>query len=245
MRWFLQCFCHAGPRSLVLFFSSRIVIYRSKCRRMDCNYGEVHCDSVKIADRSDSLRVHHKHVPWKIILVSYTRPLFRSTKANYFIGQLWQLLTASNVGALTQAWQAKRAVFKIPGFVTLGARDFSSAVSGFCQVFIVTRASPLVASAFGQHQKFPPHARKTSGTQGRGLSASVSFLSSPPLPALLLSPFFARSLTLVPRSLFLHRTETLATQATSSQVLLQIRIEHKEFICHRCIADWAKTLLSL
>ena len=37
---------------------------------------------------------------------------------------------------------------------TLGARDFSSAVSGFCQVFI------------GQHRKFPPHARKTSGTQG-------------------------------------------------------------------------------
>ena len=39
-------------------------------------------------------------------------------------------------------------------FSTLGARDFSSAVS------------PLVASAFGQHRKFPPHARKTSGTQG-------------------------------------------------------------------------------
>ena len=36
---------------------------------------------------------------------------------------------------------------------TLGARDFSSAVSGFCQVF-------------GQHLNFPPHARKTSGTQG-------------------------------------------------------------------------------
>ena len=33
---------------------------------------------------------------------------------------------------------------------TLGARDFSSAVSGFCQVFIVTRASPLVASAYGR-----------------------------------------------------------------------------------------------
>ena len=82
-------------------------------------------------------------------------------------------------------------------------------------------------------------------SKSRGLSASVSFLSSPPLPALLLAPFFARSLTLVPRSLFLHRTETLATQATSSQVLLQIRIEHKEYICHRCIADWAKTLLSL
>ena len=33
------------------------------------------------------------------------------------------------------------------------------------------------------------------------------------LPALLLAPFFARSLTLVPRSLLLNRTETLATQA--------------------------------
>ena len=27
-------------------------------------------------------------------------------------------------------------------------------------------ASPLVTSAFGQYRKFPPHARKTSGTQG-------------------------------------------------------------------------------
>ena len=34
-----------------------------------------------------------------------------------------------------------------------------------------------------------------------------------PLPALSLTPFFARSLTLVPRSLLLNRTETLATQA--------------------------------
>ena len=34
-----------------------------------------------------------------------------------------------------------------------------------------------------------------------------------PLPALLLAPFFARSLTLVPHSLLLNRTETLATQA--------------------------------
>ena len=38
-------------------------------------------------------------------------------------------------------------------------------------------------------------------------------LSSPPLPALLLAPFFAQSLTLVPRSLLLNPTETLATQA--------------------------------
>ena len=34
-----------------------------------------------------------------------------------------------------------------------------------------------------------------------------------PLPALLLKPFFARCLTLVPRSLLPNRTETLATQA--------------------------------
>ena len=49
---------------------------------------------------------------------------------------------------------------------------------------------------------------------GRGEGRKrVSFLSSPPLLALLLAPFFARSLTLAPRSLFLNRTETLATQA--------------------------------
>ena len=37
-----------------------------------------------------------------------------------------------------------------------------------------------------------------------------------PLPALLIASFFARSLTLVPRSLLLNRTETLATQARST-----------------------------
>ena len=35
------------------------------------------------------------------------------------------------------------------------------------------------------------------------------------LPALLLAPLFSRSLTLVPRSFLLNRTETLTTQATS------------------------------
>ena len=47
--------------------------------------------------------------------------------------------------------------------------------------------------------------------------ALVSSLARPkpriPLPALLLAPFFARSLTLVPSSLLLNHTETLATQA--------------------------------
>ena len=39
-------------------------------------------------------------------------------KDKHFIDQLWQLLTASNVSAWTQAWQAKWAVFKIEGFVS-------------------------------------------------------------------------------------------------------------------------------
>ena len=56
-----------------------------------------------------------------IILVSHTRPLkFISAprKAKHFIGQwIRQLMTASNVSARTQAWQAKWAVFKIQGFV--------------------------------------------------------------------------------------------------------------------------------
>ena len=48
------------------------------------------------------------------------------------------------------------------------------------------------------------------------LQAFPSFLPHP-LPALSLTPFFTRSLTLVPRSLLLNRTETLATQASVVQ----------------------------
>ena len=47
---------------------------------------------------------------------------------------------------------------------------------------------------------------------GGGEGRIPSFLPHP-LSALLLEPFFARSLTLVPRSLLLNRTETPATQA--------------------------------
>ena len=46
-----------------------------------------------------------------------------------------------------------------------------------------------------------------------------------PLPALLLSPFFARSLTLVPRSLLLNRTETLATQARFTLITIDISLQ--------------------
>ena len=48
--------------------------------------------------------------------------------------------------------------------------------------------------------------------EGEGEGRFPSFPSHP-LPALLLAPFFARQLTLVPRSLLIDRTETLATQA--------------------------------
>ena len=45
----------------------------------------------------------------------------------------------------------------IPCYPTLGARDFSSAVSGFCQVFIVTRAKSFsrgfAARSFGLRPK--------------------------------------------------------------------------------------------
>ena len=58
-------------------------------------------------------------------------------------------------------------------------------------------------------------------SKSRGLSASVSLLSSSPLLALSFASFFARSLTLVPRSLFLNRTETLATQANAPEKKLE------------------------
>jgi len=63
---------------------------------------------------------------------------------------------------------------------------------------------------------------QVGGFQNPGvcLQAFPSFLPHP-FPALSLTPFFARSLTLVPRSLLLNRTETLATQVTSGPVYVQ------------------------
>ena len=62
------------------------------------------------------------------------------------------------------------------------------------------------------------HDKPVGGFQNPGvcLQAFPSFLPHP-LPAVLLAPFFARSLTLVPRSLLLNRTELLAMQAISRQ----------------------------
>ena len=42
--------------------------------------------------------------------------------------------------------------------------------------------------------------------------------------ALLLAPFFARSLTLVPRSLLLNRRKTLATRAIQREIAIFLKI---------------------
>ena len=64
---------------------------------------------------------------------------------------------------------------------------------------------------------------QVGGFQNPGvcLQAFPSFLPHP-LPALLLAPLFSRSLTsltLVPRSFRLNRTETLATQASATRAI--------------------------
>ena len=64
--------------------------------------------------------------------------------------------------------------------------------------------------------------KNESGGRGRGRK-ETSFLPHP-LSALLLAPFFARSLTLVRRSLLLNRTETLATQAILAADVYQNRV---------------------
>ena len=65
--------------------------------------------------------------------------------------------------------------------------------------------------------------KNESGGRGRGKKET---LADKPLDFenLLLTPFFARCLTLVPRSLLLNRTETLATQAILAADVYQNRV---------------------
>ena len=79
---------------------------------------------------------------------------------------------------------------------------------------------------------------QVEGFQNPGvcLQAFPSFLPHP-LSALLLVPFFARSLTLVPRSLLLNRTKTLATQASCERARLPIAFRFLFFFfcyCYCC-----------
>ena len=73
---------------------------------------------------------------------------------------------------------------------------------------------------------------------GRWRGRKETFLSSPPLPALLLAPFFARSWTLVACSLLLNRTEKLATRAkpgtersVKGLLTLQILFADQRLVC--------------
>ena len=59
-------------------------------------------------------------------------------------------------------------------------------------------------------------------TEGGG--AEFPSFNPHPLPVLLLAPFFARSLTSVPRSLSGNRTETLAMQATHNNEMVAMLV---------------------
>ena len=124
---------------------------RSTFQRMDCtlnwsyiNYGELHCDSVKIADKAMITllgndfwiatvlllalsRFHHQRRPripkYKKKYFDFTHAFskvnFHSTEGQTFF---WSIMTADdcikiNVDGWTQAWQAKWAVFKVLGSV--------------------------------------------------------------------------------------------------------------------------------
>ena len=75
----------------------------------------------------------HKFQNTKNIFFGFTHaPLkFISAPRKDNIGQLWQLMTASNVGGWTQAWQAKGAVFRIEGFVCKRFLPFFLTLSPF------------------------------------------------------------------------------------------------------------------
>ena len=88
-----------------------------------------------------------------------------------------------------------------------------------------------------------------TGQVGGFQNPGVSLLSSSPLLALLLALFFVRSLTLVPRSLFLNRTETLATQATllGKSLIINVLNLVSSFIlleCSQCHPGFLLALMS-
>ena len=84
---------------------------------------------------------------------------------------------------------------------------------------------------------------------GRARNGTRANFLSNPLPALLLVPFFARSLTLVPRSSFpvprsllRNRTETLATQAIKQHTFLH---ESAEFRSHEASESFHQNCIFL
>ena len=103
----------------------------------------------------------------------------KSTMAS-FTGQSWRVLKSwyADRGLKQGFWRCFSDVTNL-GLITSATEaiypsDFSSAVSGFCQVFIVSRAKSFsrgfAARGFGQHRKFPPHASKNLWYPGQRLS---------------------------------------------------------------------------
>ena len=77
-------------------------------------------------------------------------------------------------------------------------------------------------------------------SQSRGLSASVSFLSSPTPPALLLAQFFAPSLTLVPHSLLLNAQKRLLRRLTLRRKTISGKWSLLQWVC--AVLHWHREL---
>ena len=107
--------------------------------------------------------------------------------------------------------------------------DFNSLNGSTSQVCITLTCIPSVSVWFGAikdrgtgfsvlaAREMKRRAKKWK--RGEEESAFLPSFIPHPLPALLLAPFFARSWTLVPRSLLPNRTETLTTQAWARALL--------------------------
>ena len=102
--------------------------------------------------------------------------MYRTIKVKCFSGEISGTAgLVSDYGIGVVCWlkfdckhkQNTRAFFKIIAAYYPGCQTLFYAVSWL-------RLTAEDVSAFGQHRKFPPHARKTSGTQGSSLFEEVS-----------------------------------------------------------------------
>ena len=91
----------------------------------------------------------------------------------------------------------------------------------------MTRASPLVTSAFGQHRKFPPHARKTSDTQGS--PCLVKFVKSHCKQKGVFHAFLDKRLR------FKIITETISTNPALEKTFAFTIMKKKKIDCYRVV----------
>ena len=93
------------------------------------------------------------------------------------------------------------------GISKFGPNHIARVASGFRLV------SEQRKTRFWPRENLKREPKKERGGRVRRRKETYFPFFSTPIPAFLLAPFFAQSLTLRPRSLLLNRTETLATQA--------------------------------